>query len=539
MDGFNPFMFGAGRELPSHVPIENALIGALFVHGQKAWEHVAGRLQAEQFFDPTNAEIFAAIAHLAGQGRPFSPPHLQDRVTASAEALHAKCEVALTMCHLSSCVELVAGSHARRQIIKACQDTTARAYEPGLDDTTSDLIVNLQRELELVPVSDKATGLDIQPWVAPDPVTIPPRSWLYGNMLIRGEVMMLAARPGAGKTAFTSVVSLALAANRALTGHHVHRRCRVLSLHLEEDDNEFARRMAGAMLHHGVTDDDVRGWIYHRGIGDGLIICREMDGRVIAAPAFDKLRDCVRDLQIDVVIVDPFVTTYEGSENDNKVQDGVTRLWKRLAAETNSAVWINHHVRKGSNTPGDPDAARGGGAQIGTARGVFTLMPMSEQEATTLGIDAKERRRIIRFDDAKGNMALGEPEKWYRLHSVDLGNGNDEHPQGDNVQAVEQWTPPDAFAGMSNHLCCEILNRIDEGLPEGERYSEVVTANERWAGNVIIELAGKTPAEAKIILKKWLKNKVIKSETYRSGERRESRKGLYVNRANMPGAKHD
>jgi RecA-family ATPase len=72
----------------------------------------------------------------------------------------------------------------------------------------------------------------------------------------------LLAAGGVGKTALRYAQFLSLATGRNLTGEHVHLRCRVLVISLEDDENELKRRMLALMKYHGISHDDVRGWLF-------------------------------------------------------------------------------------------------------------------------------------------------------------------------------------------------------------------------------------------------------------------------------------
>ena len=92
-----------------------------------------------------------------------------------------------------------------------------------------------------------------------DDAPIPPRGWLLGNVFCRRFVSSLLAEGGAGKTALRVAQGLALATGRPITGEHVFQRCRVLIVSLEDDKDELRRRVRAAMLHHGISQDDVLG----------------------------------------------------------------------------------------------------------------------------------------------------------------------------------------------------------------------------------------------------------------------------------------
>ncbi len=95
-----------------------------------------------------------------------------------------------------------------------------------------------------------------------DDAPIPPRGWLLGTVFCRRFVSSLLAVGGAGKTALRTAQALALATGQPITGEHVFQRCRVLIVSLEDDMDELRRRVRAARLHHGISQDDVRGWLF-------------------------------------------------------------------------------------------------------------------------------------------------------------------------------------------------------------------------------------------------------------------------------------
>ncbi len=119
--------------------------------------------------------------------------------------------------------------------------------------------------------------------------------------------------------------------------------------------------------------------------------------------------------------------------------------------------------------------------------------------------------------------------------SVPLGNGNDLYPQGDEVQTVEVWTPPDAWDGLSSHLLNRILDEIDAGLPNGNRYSSASASTDRAAWRVICMHAPETSeAAARRIIKTWIKNGVLTSADCENPTTRKTVKGLQVVNAKRP-----
>jgi RecA-family ATPase len=109
---------------------------------------------------------------------------------------------------------------------------------------------------------------------------------------------------------------------------------------------------------------------------------------------------------IDVLIIDPLVSSHYVSENDNMAMDAVIKAFSSIAGQTGCAIEIVHHVRKGSaGQAGEmtADDARGASAVVGAARSVRQIQKMTEEEASAAGV--KERWRHFRTVDAKSRPA--------------------------------------------------------------------------------------------------------------------------------------
>ncbi len=102
-------------------------------------------------------------------------------------------------------------------------------------------------------------------------------------------------------------------------------------------------------------------------------------------------------------------------------------------------------------------------------------------------------------------------------------------------QSVEVWTPPDAWDGLSSHLLNRILDEIDAGLPDGNRYSSASASTDRAAWRVVTKHApDKTESDGRRIIKTWVKNGVIISQDYENPTTRKTVKGLQVISAKRP-----
>ena len=145
------------------------------------------------------------------------------------------------------------------------------------------------------------------------------------------------------------------------------------------------------------------------------------------------------------------------------------------------------------------------------------------------------------MDSAKVNITRSTGQaKWFHLVSVQIGNRTDEYPDGDEVQTVEPWTPPAAFDGLDTGTCNRILDEIDAGLSDGERYSSAPRATTRAAWQVVERHAqGKPESQCREIIRQWFANGLLIVEIYYSKKDRKSVEGLRVDNAKRPGARTD
>ena len=367
-----------------------------------------------------------------------------------------------------------------------------------------------------------------------DNENIPPRGWLLGNVFCRRFVSSLIAYGGVGKTALRIAQLLALATGRQLTGEHVFQRCRVLMVSLKDDIDELRRRVRAAMLHYSIKREDVAGHMLYCAPGTkaGKLAVVGDKGTELSTlgPAIE---DAVVRHDIDLVSIDPFVKAHSVEENGNSAVDDVMQILSDLASRNDIAVDVPHHTSKGIGDPGNANRSRGATAMKDACRLVYTLTPMTEVEAQAMGVSAADRRRLVRMDSAKVNIAPPMSEaKWFRLVGVRLGNGAGLYPHGDEVQAATVWQPPDAWQDFSRELERLILVEIEAGLPDGRKYSasKQAQATDRAAWRAVVKHApDKSEAQAIVIIKSWLKRGTLIEFRYHDEKQRKELKGVRVN----------
>ena len=163
-----------------------------------------------------------------------------------------------------------------------------------------------------------------------------------------------------------------------------------------------------------------------------------------------------------------------------------------------------------------------------------TATAMTAEEAELFGIANAERSALVRLDDAKVNLTAKSAESmWFKIVGVPLGNTqvNPLYPAGDNVQSVERWAPPDAFAKLTPATIHHILDQIEAGPYEGGRYSPAPNATDRAAWPAVQELCPDfSEKQAKHIIKTWIKNEVLVRRDHEDPKDRHPKPSLFVSK---------
>lgn len=402
-----------------------------------------------------------------------------------------------------------------------CLDQTdpERAARRAIDRAYTELADDL-RELSAQSGLIRAT-----PYAWPAPHTIPPRRWLYGRQLLRGTLAVIVAPGATGKTALTVGMALALATGRPLLGRDVPGgRQRVWLFNLEDARDELDRAIAAACIQHDIRPSDVADRLLVDSGLNGAGLCTAVQtrqGHTILRPVYDGLSAELKTRQIDVLIVDPFVSSHAVPENDNGAIDAVAKAWARIAATLDCSVILVHHTSKSAGMEITAERSRGAVSLVNAARSVVALNRMTADEAQRLGVNESDRRRYFRAYDDKNNRAPpADSSDWYRLESVILPNGIGEDCFGDSVGVVVPWTPPATGAEVLDPVLVAELQKLiaDSEWRESERA-------QHWAGKAVAQALGldldnkAERARIKAVLKMCVTNGWLRIEARRDGNR--------------------
>jgi len=104
------------------------------------------------------------------------------------------------------------------------------------------------------------------------------------------------------------------------------------------------------------------------------------------------------------------------------------------------------------------------------------------------------------------------------------------------VQTVEPWQPPETFADLSDDLQNRILDEINAGMKDGNRYTDAAQAADRAAWQVVKKHAPtKTEVQAREIVKTWVNGGQLVAREYTNPATRRKVRGLWVEPSKRPG----
>lgn len=436
------------------------------------------------------------------------------------------------------------GARWRDRVSQAVADVTHISMPAPHKDVTDWLTaggtVEALQDMALYPAEQMTIGLTeghsvakVTPtpfqWI--DPSAIQPRAWLYGHHLIRRFVSVTVSPGGLGKSSLELVEALAMTSGRDLLVDDKVRTpepLRVWYWNGEDPQDETQRRVVAAAMHHGIKPDDFASRLFtDTGREQAVTLGEIAAGKItLDEDLFDDLEAEILARQIDVFILDPFVSSHRMGENDNNAIDAIVKRLGKLAERANCAVEIVHHVRKpsgGNKDATDVNDARGASALIGGVRSARVLNVMSEEIASNIpNFNIEDRFSYFSVTNGKANMSKRSADaKWRHLHDLDLCNG----PVGvsDHVGVVEHYALPEKAHALASlpHNAAMIAQRAVHDAPHAARFDKQAAD---WVGHLLgkkfgIDSVDKSgQATLLIAIKTWIQSGVLVVEIAKDGK---------------------
>ncbi|HYF87134.1 AAA family ATPase [Azospirillum sp.] len=286
-------------------------------------------------------------------------------------------------------------------------------------------------ELGVPAISAATASTMIQAWpVEPfAPENLPPRCWVYGHFLSRGNASMLTADGGVGKSLKVLIMAVSIASGRDLLGVGVKEVGPVWLVSIEDDEDELRRRLAAVLNHYSMSWNDLNGNLHWTTFYNSrfLVAHRDRNGNItIVTPLVNDVIAEAQRIGAVAVIVDPLVETHAANENSNEEMAVVLSAYRHIARGANCAVCVVHHTSKANagGTEGVNHMGRGAGSITASIRHQASLLPTDAETAKKYGLSDGERLRLVRLVEGKNNQALSGGVYWFRKVTIVLRNGD-------------------------------------------------------------------------------------------------------------------
>lgn len=259
---------------------------------------------------------------------------------------------------------------------------------------------------------------------------IPPRPWIVPRLLLRDYTTLLIAEGSAGKSTLILAVAAHLALGRDFLGYKVAAPVASLIYNAEDDRDEMERRLHAVCQWFQFDIHDVMDRVSIVQPHGGSLQLTTGDPPTVNTGALQELIAAAKAINAGMVALDPLVELHSSREDDNVGMRYVMSTLRLLAKEAGAAVLIAHHTSKagmGSDSrAGNMNISRGASAIVNSARIALTLSPATDGDCERFAIPEHERRRFVRLDDAKMNMALvSDKPVWLKREGVTIANGDD------------------------------------------------------------------------------------------------------------------
>lgn len=357
------------------------------------------------------------------------------------------------------------------------------------------------------------------------------RPWLVNGLLLDGQVALLVAQGGTGK----SLLSLQLAAMVARGGEWAHWRAtkpvRALVLSAEDDLDEMRRRMASVRIVCGYGENELAGKIHIYSQEDMALLKRERaNGRPKRTALYEQVVRTVEDGGFGLLVVDPLIEMSAGlDENDSGDMKELITALREIARRSRIPVLAAHHAKKGGLH--DQNAQRGSTALTAGARVSLILSAMDPDEAKGLlpPDQTQEWWKYVKLGSAKSNYGARGGDKWLKTVSTRIGNALD---GGDECPALVAWAPSGGIGDLATSSLDAVLGEINTcaRLPEGMRYRSGDTGGGvNKAGALFAESLGLAPKHAQRVVRELVQTGRLVEREYSSG--RKVKYGLFLSDA--------
>jgi len=369
---------------------------------------------------------------------------------------------------------------------------------------------------------------------------LPPRAYLYGTYLQRGQVTLLSAAGGVGKSAWALSVGIDLACGIDHLDAGEFKPRKTLIYDGEDDTTEMLRRAGAYYTHHNFTaemrENVEKNLTVLSGVESPLRFAEYRDGRVLIVERSLKALDAlITEHGIEVVMLNPLIGLHSIPENDNAAMNVLVTELKKMAATKQVGVLVAHHDKKNIGARGIEDVGqddtRGAGTITTPMRVMLTLRRLTNRDAQRLGIPSEDVPRIVALSKgAKSNYSARDVgAKLFFAHSVQAENGSEDFG-ADSTVALAPYKHERREAGLGDDATERVLAELD-----GDDLVGSDPRHSNWLGLLIAQerqwdASNKKVRETvKSIIADWMERGWIAEATFEaSGKGADRRKAVKV-----------
>lgn len=217
----------SGRLPPQSIEAEQSLLGSVMLDTSK-WDDISDMLAVEDFYRPSHGQIFAAVQQLSNHSDPVDLITVQDQLKTMGcfDDIGGR-EYLLTLVNdcgdplnIVAYAKIIRERSLTRRLIQSCVEIVEQAYDPGLSDVEALLSDAERKILAIAEQKNNQGGLLRIDTVARDAVAVVEQRFRnqadvtglptgFKQMdkmtsgLQNGDLLIVAARPSMGKTAFS------------------------------------------------------------------------------------------------------------------------------------------------------------------------------------------------------------------------------------------------------------------------------------------------------------------------------------------------
>lgn len=242
-----------------------------------------------------------------------------------------------------------------------------------------------------------------------------PQKFYIDEIMPAGVLTLLSAHGGTGKSMVALTAAVALAMGRPFMGKPTER-CRVLFWSAEDPESVVRHRLARICRHQVIDPNELARWLTVIDATQEPVLYAEShrgEKRGVTSAAYDRLKQQIDALGVNVIIIDNASDTFDANENERARVREFCRLLVQLGAEREAAVLLLAHIDKHTaKSQGSGEGYSGSTAWHNSARsrlfmsvkdGVLVL----EHQKSNYGRRAGNIR--MRFNE-KGLLEPAEPE---------------------------------------------------------------------------------------------------------------------------------